>query len=69
MDSAAVTAAVKSSGEVRHPGITKYGATKESELAMSRRTVEQLLNTSCEFFERTLGCSVEFSERLLNALI
>ena len=48
--------------KARHHGTAKNGATKESELAVSRRTVEQLLNTSCEFFEREFGCSVEFSE-------
>ena len=71
MNSAAATAAVKSAGEARPPGAAKYGAMKESELAVWRRTVVQLLNTSSEFaasrlleelherFEREFGCGVQ----------
>ena len=72
MDSAAAAAAVKSAGKARPPGIAEFGATKESELAVLRRMVEQLFNTSSEFavsrlleelgerFAREFGHSVEF---------
>ena len=48
MNSAAATAAVKFVGEARPPRVAKYGAKKESKLAVSRRTAEQLLNTNSE---------------------
>ena len=51
---------VKSAGEARHPGIAKYGAKKESELAV----LEEL----SERFERKFGYRVDLSERIFDAL-
>ena len=48
MNSAGAAAAVKSAGEARHYGIEKYGAMKESELAVWRRSVERFINTNSD---------------------
>ena len=66
MNSAAATAAVKSVGEPRPLGIAKFGAKKESELAVSRRT--RLLEELREQWERQFGYRVKFSERFFVAL-
>ena len=50
MNSAAATAAVKAAGEAQPPRIEKYGAKKESELAV----LEEL----SEWFERMCGYTV-----------
>ena len=55
--SAAVTGAVKSAGEARPPEIAKYGATKESDLAVSRR---RRLEELREQWERQFGHRVKF---------
>ena len=51
---------VDRNGETRPPGIAKYGAKKESELAV----LEEL----CERWERHFGYRVEFSEGIFDAL-
>ena len=71
VDSAAVTAAMKSAGEARPPGTTKHGAPKEPN-SQCRNARKQLHNTSSEFavsrlleelrerFVPEFGCSAEF---------
>ena len=65
MNSAATTAAVKSAGEARPPGIAKYGVTKESELAVSRR---RRLEELREQWQRQFGYCIEFSESLFRCV-
>ena len=64
-NSAAATAAVKSAGEARSPGIAQHGPKKEPS-SQSRRT--RLLEELRGQWKRQFGYMVEFFERIVDAL-